>query len=344
MFKFFSKSPNIGNLIARRNLKGLTKILKNHKNPRVRATAAHGLGIIQDKKSVRPLIVALNDPSKGVRLQAAIALGEIIDSRAVNPLIRALSDDDKDVQLAAAEALGKIGDKQAVEPLFKSTSKGNYEAIIALGKLKDERVVEVLIDRISGRRVDELDLDKTIEALGKIGDPRAVKPLLLIAVKANGMTGGDGDTQTYHSAWKALEMLRDVSLEPLLEASKDEEDHIRRAAVRFLGMIGTSDVVPYLLDALKDDGDGGWIRNEAMYALSRLGTLALEPLINSLQDKNEKVQAMVAEALRNIGDIRAIDPLTNASENSSKYAKFYINRALDELRKKEKSGTQDQTI
>ena len=77
--------------------------------------------------------------------RAAGALGELGDRRAVPALIEALGDRYKDEAFrAATRALGDIGDREAVPALV--------------------RVLEERLDRFS---VD------VVEALGKLGDPRA---------------------------------------------------------------------------------------------------------------------------------------------------------------------------
>lgn len=47
-------------------------------------------------------------------------------------------------------------------------------AATALGKIGDARAVEPLIQNLKGRR--RVALNETAEALGKIGDARAVEP------------------------------------------------------------------------------------------------------------------------------------------------------------------------
>jgi len=98
----------------------------------------------------------INEPwshqPREVRCLATEALGKIGDGRAAEPLIAALKDEDRDVRWSAAEALTTIDDVRAVEPL--------------IAVLKDNKEFSMLQNRI-------------IEALGKIGDGRAVEPIMI---------------------------------------------------------------------------------------------------------------------------------------------------------------------
>jgi HEAT repeat protein len=112
-----------------------------------------------------------------LRKAAVESLGNIRDDRAVEPLINTLKDHEQDVRQAAAEALGKLGDTRAVEPLIdtlKEDNQGMHDAVVAaLVKIGSPAVV-VLISRLK----DGVEPQVMAEALGKIGDPRAVQPLL----------------------------------------------------------------------------------------------------------------------------------------------------------------------
>ena len=65
-----------------------------------------------------------------------------------------------------------------------------------------------------------------IDALGKIGDPRAVKPLSALL--------HDHDWRVRWEAVKALEKLGRVAREPLEEALRDSNDVVRNAAEKAL--------------------------------------------------------------------------------------------------------------
>jgi HEAT repeat protein len=164
----------------------------------------------------------------------------------MEPLIAALKDRDKDVRKAAAQALGKIGDPRAVEPLIPALSD------------KDNDVRSV-----------------TAEALGNIG------------------------------AQLQDATLRTRVVEQLIEALK--ESGVRHKAAVALGKIGDTRAVGPLIASLKD---GFWYRQspEEVEALAQIGIPAVKPLVVALKDSNQQVRCLAAEALCKISDAHAIEP------------------------------------
>ena len=114
--------------------------------------------------------------------QAAVqALGEIGDVAAVETLLAILVNEREISSLreSAAEALGQIGDIRAVEPLVglldyrHGIDRAAFKALVQLG----EKSVEPLVQFITNNYVDNMN-SKAAEALGEIGDSRAVEVLI----------------------------------------------------------------------------------------------------------------------------------------------------------------------
>ena len=87
------------------------------------------------------------------------------------------------------------------------------------------------------------------------------------------------------------------AVEPLISAFKDESEvqHVRKAAVEALGKIGDARAVEPLVVALRD-GEG-WQRKATSEALGRIGDArAIEPLMAALSDYWD-VRKAAAEAL-----------------------------------------------
>src|SRR5262249_58727815 len=86
-----------------------------------------------------------------------------------------------------ASALGRIGDPSAIPPLLRLlASRDPYtriEAISALGSLKAKEAVEPLIEITADEHVEPFILNKAIQTLGDIGDPRAVAALVPLLFK-----------------------------------------------------------------------------------------------------------------------------------------------------------------
>ncbi len=109
----------------------------------VKALAALG------QVAVGPLIETLKNTDWYVRGHAAETLGRIGDSRAFEPLLHALDDPNDSVRSSAAWALGRVGNPRAVEPLIEFLKREKEDmaranAIVALGSLRDRRVISVL--------------------------------------------------------------------------------------------------------------------------------------------------------------------------------------------------------
>ena len=192
----------LGQIGDPRAVEPLIGVLKDE-NEKVRRATAEALSRIRDPLAVEPLIGVLKDNDRLVREDAVRALGQIGDPRAVEPLIAALHDHEEYVRADAARALGKIGDPHAVEPLIGAFNDQNANVRMAAAAALDglawspdtsaagaaywvakqqwEKCVQIaavepliagLQDQISSVR------EHAAWALGKIGDPRTVEPLI----------------------------------------------------------------------------------------------------------------------------------------------------------------------
>lgn len=145
-----------------------------------RLTAAKAL-VQMGAPVVGSLIEALADGARRVRSNAARALGDIGDVRAVGPLVAGLSDRNEGVRIAARDALVEIG-ASAVQPLIE-VLRGSREWEVYLCELAAQALmligspaVEPLIAALEDK--DVLVRWTAAEALGKIGDKRAVSSLV----------------------------------------------------------------------------------------------------------------------------------------------------------------------
>lgn len=179
------------------------------------------------KDEIEIQIDLLNDPDLVVRREAVITLGEMGDERCVEPLVRALRDGDWQVREAAIDALGQVG-SPAVEPLIKQLRDWDIRksVIRALGRIKDERVLEPLVNQL---RSDEFGLDAT-DALVTLGEPAIVR--LVAALK-------DKDESIRKQAVIALGRIKSTqALDPLIEMLQDKDWFTRLTAAAALEKIG----------------------------------------------------------------------------------------------------------
>jgi HEAT repeat protein len=177
----------------------------------VRRAAAEALGQIGDPRAVEALTSALDDESAAARQAAAEALGQIGDPDAVEPLIGALNDQNAKVRVAAAAALDGLAwspDRGATGAAYW-VAKGQWKKCVKIAAiepliavLRDDRVMEIrdapatrtlvkIGARAGGPLIGSLNdqngnvRQAAAEALGQIGDPRAVEPLIGVLNDAN---------------------------------------------------------------------------------------------------------------------------------------------------------------
>jgi len=284
----------------------LIEMLKG-KDCYVRAGASKALGLIKDRRAVQPLITVLKAKKCNITGTVAEALGRIKDPRAVEPLIIALKE--RYTPVAITKALGNIG-SSAVEPLITTLQDNNEscntraKAAMALGYTKDRRAVHALIVALS----DDCRIfvrAKAAEALGQIKDPKAAEPLIEV------LEHEDEDSKPLSSATEALGYLKDPkAVQPLIEILRSPR-WIPYSVTEALGKIGMPAMEP-LIEVLQDDNERCVARSRAATALGYInGFKAVGPLIAGLKDKKCDISRSVAEALGKIGDTQAINPLVN---------------------------------
>ena len=157
---------------------------------------------ISDPAAV-PHLLAIVKSTDEAAYHAVVALGKIRDSSAVDELISCLDDDrnaTNNLVDVAVESLGRIGDKRAVVPLITLvknnthnglTQERLHSVILALWRIgiRDSSAVDELISCLDDDRNATNNLvDVAVESLGRIGDKRAVVPLITL-VKNNTHNG-----------------------------------------------------------------------------------------------------------------------------------------------------------
>jgi HEAT repeat protein len=210
------------------------------------------------------LLEALKSNKGSTRVAAMMALGEMREKAAVDPIIGILTRDYPPAQAGATIALGKIGDERAVEVLRKQMKDGDGEYVkggsaIALGRIGDENSVPYLIDRLRDQRTRVRS--SAALALGEIGNETAVKPLIEILETGKSSEGKksssiNADADIRKSAVLALGEIRSTaSTETLIGIITDKEEglEVRTAAASALGNIKDPKAVDALKQVLNDN-------------------------------------------------------------------------------------------
>jgi HEAT repeat protein len=302
-------------------------------------------------------VVLLHSPEVEQRRWAVSVLNLLENLRTIEPLVGALKDTDEGVVLMAVEALAKFGES-AIKPLLSVLHRSEHTrwaATRALGQIWGLAEVAKLGDKRSSNR------QEAAEALGELGDIRAVEPLNaalkdsdwqvgLKAAKALRKLGGsvmelfvvaleDSDRIMRWNAVDILGELGDIrAAETLIAALNDSDKYVRRSAAKALEKLGDMRAVEPLIAALKDSDE--IVRVGAAEALGKLGALledtalrtrAVGPLIAALKDSNKNVRLSAAKALGKLGDAQAVEPLIVALNDSDKHVRVNAAWALGEL-------------
>jgi HEAT repeat protein len=324
--------PEIEKLKAKRDVKGLVKALGYKEDVEIRRKAAIALGELKDTAAVDALLSMLEDSN--IRCDAAEALGNIGDPRATEPMIAMLNRSDQPMRKAVINALGLLGDPRAIEALTAALDDKEQRirdtAASALGRLgwqptkdthgavywifvgKFDKCIEIGAPAceplLAYLKVEGGLYKAAIDALGQLGDARAVEPLIAV------MMGKETYIGVCSAAATALGKLGDRrAVAPLFAAFKDLQNPAHNAAITALRQLGDPSLVEPLIETLKDRA----LRRDAARMLGDLGDpRALEPLMALLQDFfAADVHPAVAYALGKLGDRRAVDLL--ASEINS---------------------------
>lgn len=305
-----------------RDIELLTKIAKEDDLSPVRAVATELLGEMGTESTFDALTLIIKDNSPDVRIAAVKALGMVDEKRAGEVLFLALVDENENVSREALFALSKLGDKRAIDPLILQLKNEDSiirrNAIKALGWISDKRAVDLIIETLNDKETKVRV--SAIETLAKIDAPRVIDTLIL-ALKHE-------DTSVRWSAILALNESNDERVViPLLRSSVLDFENRRL----FPGSIGTLSISDYkirnpkaletlgkmepsikvkkLIGALINTEDV-LIRSRATDYLILLGSEAIEPLINILDNPSEFVRDDVVRALGYIGDKKAAIPVS----------------------------------
>ena len=232
----------------------------------------------------------------------------------IDELIAQLGDENVNVRLSAAAILTRMNSPRQIRSLRKAVmsiikaledenSHVRRDVARSLGKIGDPRAVQPLIEALGDE--DESVRRDVARSLGKIGDPRAVQPLINalsdppIRAIASIALGEIGDPQ---------------AVQPLIKKLEAENPDVRRAAARSLGRIGNPQAVQSLIKALGDKVFD--VRMNVLTALGEIGDpQAVQSLIRVLGDEDVLIRFRAVEALGEIGGRQAVQALTKTLGN-----------------------------
>ncbi|MFA5255571.1 MAG: HEAT repeat domain-containing protein [Candidatus Omnitrophota bacterium] len=340
------------------------------------------------KPAIDFLIKDLRDFYGAKRILATEALGEMAahEDEVVKALIEALDGkiykmDGKgyghtksDEAAAAAIALGKIKDSRAIEPLIKALIRvrhwggpglsgppgGNIErdstvretakkALTDIGQTAVPQLIEVMKE--TGISIDKVE-DMRVGAsavLGEIGDKRAI-PVLTEALK-------DTSESVRKAAKEAIEKIEKAqkkgaaiqplqnpagetsaatptapqaetqkSINTLLKELEDKSWDIRYRAATDLGKTKNKIAIQPLIEAVQDESNH--VREAAMEGLVKMGQPAVMPIIEAMKERGLR---FYADILIKIGQPSVQPLIAELKGNGSRIFKAYCAYALGKI-------------
>jgi HEAT repeat protein len=231
----------------------------------------------------------LKSQDVNTRLRAVRELGESRDPRVTDILLPLLKD--AFVHSAVVASLGKLGDRRAVPALMKElrssvgyTSPGVVHSLNAIDPdwRRHEDARKLIADLENALLRKEEDENRRIVAagiLGEIGDPHTFEPLL----------------ETYKGR----------SSSRLVQAAL-------KAIVKIAGVVDVAEVLNAMLQSADVESRKDAAR---ILGMTRGNSRSLGLLIEALDDEHSGIRMCAAEALGNISDERAVEPLLRLCEN-----------------------------
>jgi HEAT repeat protein len=249
------------------------------------------------------LVAQLTDPTR--RESAAsdlIGLG----ADAVPPLLTALQTRDPDLLPVYQQVLAQIPSAAPALLDALATAHPIIRARVAdiLGARKEKVAVPTLLDALKGEFYTVRA--RAAIALGRIGDAQAMEPLVL-ALKdpEDDVRIGASLGLGYFKEPSTFDEIANILLD-------DPKIQVRQAAAKALGNTRHPAAVPLLMEALRDPY--WWYERESQAgdlfdAICKMDSMAVDPLIEALKDKEGAVRKYAAVLLGRIGDPSAISPL-----------------------------------
>jgi len=250
----------------------------------------------------------------------------------VSKLIDRLEVPDSRGRSVIVTALARIGNAAVLaltQALHTRSSVAKYYAAQALGKIGDNKAVDSLLIAIADQ--DPIVQRSVVSALGKLEDPRAVSHLVTML--------GSPHADLRIAAKDALFELRNVAIDALINALHNRNVFVRYHATQLLGEMATPRAVPGLISLLAEgitppafgDNVGEGSITAIVSALSNIGSVAVEGLISAIEESiDSRFSQRATRALVAIG-ARARGPLLLVLGRAGERPNPLLLSALEEI-------------
>lgn len=261
----------------------------------------------KNKGNIAKLIKAVNDKDEQISNLAVDALNRLGGTEAVEDMISALGSNNRKTQLAAIKGLGKLGDKRACSALLSMLSfpqEIKYEAVVALGKIKDSSTAQALLNA-----ADDMNDDihnACIESLFNMGE--AISPILINHLSI------EQPLKTRICAAKVLGKLTSrQAINALVKCLHDKNKDLVNAAEKALINIGkpaTEAILPLL--------ENKETAPKACRIIAEIGDLhSVQYLVKILEGNNKEAIAEALAALSRLGDNKIADKVLSILTNEA---------------------------
>jgi len=265
-----------------------------------------------------------------VRRRAALELARYKDDATYQALLEALRDRDPDVRHGAVIALGRLGDDRAVETLCRPwvlddpSVEIRWAAVTALGQLGSLGIASALSRALEDqewvvRNQALLVLSEFIRGVEESADSEQIKQLVRLLAIA------DDEVQSLVRETLARRSTRGI--DEMVAALGGQSSVLRAGVAAALGMSKDPRAVAPLIAALSDAV--GMVRCEAARALGLLqDSRAVEPLIIALNDPAPETCQAAVDALVAVGTTATVPLCTALAHAASKEYRRNIIKAL----------------
>ena len=311
-------------------------------DPLLGSAAAEALGHIGDEDAIRPLVDALSQPATSV--SAVVEALTRIEHR-----YESSTSNGEEIKELVRRHLSAAGVGRIVAALERASGESVRPLINVLGWLKDPAIPGTLVRLLGAEEArhdvveafvrfgscavplltDQLaatDLDTrraAIVALGRIGDRRAVEPLIHLL--------GEHDRELRINVASALARLGDArAFEPLLSLLGEGDVAVRQAVVGALNSIGHPDMASHVRGLLSDSNP--LLRESAVKIAGYFGyPECADEVVARCSDFDEAVRAAAIEHLPYFDDSRALHTLALVLEKDTPRVRAAAAQALGSM-------------
>ncbi|GMW05734.1 MAG: HEAT repeat domain-containing protein [Gammaproteobacteria bacterium] len=256
---------HIISVLARFNQPDVAKALEEQLKDRNKAVRKAALAAVEDmpgERNIALLCAILRDPDLEARSKAIDLVVKARHPETMKHLVEVLRDESEDARRAAVEVLNGIADVATLKHLLAALEDQDWwvrsRASDALAKIGGPKVMDAVLQLVGDS--DENIRRAAIEILNQTKDERAVAHLMTATQ--------DKDWWVRERAADALAEIGSPKAVPALTKMLAGDARSVPAAVRALGRLGDSKIMPSLLPLL-DHADKA-IRLEALGAVARL--------------------------------------------------------------------------